>query len=39
MFNNAGQHWNHILFWQSMSPAGGKITPKLQAKIDSDLGG
>ena len=39
VFNNAGQHWNHILFWQSMSPTGGKITPKLQAKIDSDLGG
>ena len=39
VFNNAGQHWNHILFWQSMSPAGGVIPPKLQAKIDSDLGG
>jgi superoxide dismutase, Fe-Mn family len=39
VFNNAGQHWNHILFWQCMSPAGGKIPPKLQAKIDSDLGG
>ena len=25
VFNNAGQHWNHILFWQNMSPAGGKI--------------
>ena len=20
VFNNAGQHWNHILFWQAMSP-------------------
>ena len=20
VFNNAGQHWNHILFWQCMSP-------------------
>ena len=39
VFNNAGQHWNHILFWQSMSPTGGVIPPKLQAKIDSDLGG
>jgi Fe-Mn family superoxide dismutase len=39
VFNNAGQHWNHILFWQCMSPTGGKIPPKLQAKIDSDLGG
>ena len=24
VFNNAGQHWNHILFWQCMSPTGGK---------------
>jgi Fe-Mn family superoxide dismutase len=39
VFNNAGQHWNHILFWQCMSPTGGKIPPKLQARIDSDLGG
>ena len=22
VFNNAGQHWNHILFWQCMSPNG-----------------
>src|ERR1700710_1910165 len=20
VFNNAGQHWNHILFWENMSP-------------------
>ena len=39
VFNNAGQHWNHIIFWDSMSPNGGTIPPKLQAKIDSDLGG
>jgi Fe-Mn family superoxide dismutase len=39
VFNNAGQHWNHILFWQCMSPTGGTIPSKLQAKIDSDLGG
>jgi Fe-Mn family superoxide dismutase len=40
VFNNAGQHWNHILFWQCMSPtAGGKIPTKLQSKINSDLGG
>jgi Fe-Mn family superoxide dismutase len=39
VFNNAGQHWNHIVFWQCMSPSGGKIPTKLQAKIDSDLGG
>lgn len=39
VFNNAGQHWNHIVFWNCMSPDGGKIPGKLQAKIDSDLGG
>ena len=39
VFNNAGQHWNHILFWQCMSPSGGKIPSKLESKITSDLGG
>ncbi|WP_158922245.1 superoxide dismutase [Acidisphaera sp. S103] len=39
VFNNAGQHWNHIVFWQCMSPNGGKIPSKLEAKINSDLGG
>jgi Fe-Mn family superoxide dismutase len=39
VFNNAGQHWNHIIFWQSLSPKGGVIPPKLEAKINEDLGG
>ncbi len=39
VFNNAGQHWNHILFWKCMSPNGGKIPSKLEAKLGSDLGG
>ena len=39
VFNNAGQHWNHILFWQNLSPKGGQIPGKLQQKIESDLGG
>ena len=39
VFNNAGQHWNHILFWQNMSPTGGVIPPTLEAKITEDLGG
>jgi Fe-Mn family superoxide dismutase len=38
VFNNAGQHWNHIIFWQSLSPKGGVIPPKLEAKITEDLG-
>ncbi len=41
LFNNAGQHYNHIHFWMWMKPNGGgdKIPAKLKAKIDSDLGG
>jgi superoxide dismutase, Fe-Mn family len=38
VFNNAGQHWNHIIFWQAMSPAGGGIPGKLEAKLVSDFG-
>jgi Fe-Mn family superoxide dismutase len=39
VFNNAGQHWNHILFWQNLSPAGGGIPGKLEHKITEDFGG
>jgi Fe-Mn family superoxide dismutase len=41
VLNQAGQHYNHILFWQVMSPSGGgdKLPARLAAKIDSDLGG
>jgi len=38
VFNNAGQHWNHILFWENMSPTGGGIPGKLEAKLISDFG-
>ena len=38
VFNNAGQHWNHIIFWQNMSPTGGGIPGKLEAKINADFG-
>jgi superoxide dismutase, Fe-Mn family len=39
VFNNAGQHWNHILFWQNMSPTeGGKIPGALETKIKEDFG-
>jgi superoxide dismutase, Fe-Mn family len=38
VFNNAGQHWNHIIFWQNMSPSGGGIPGKLESKINSDFG-
>ncbi len=39
VFNNAGQHWNHIIFWQNLSPNGGAIPGALAKKIDEDLGG
>ena len=38
VFNNAGQHWNHIVFWNNMSPTGGGIPGKLEAKITEDFG-
>lgn len=38
VFNNAGQHWNHIIFWQNMSPTGGGIPGKLEAKLVEDFG-
>ncbi|KQT49724.1 superoxide dismutase [Devosia sp. BK] len=41
LFNNAGQHYNHVHFWNWMKPNGGgnKLPGKLQAAVDSDLGG
>ena len=40
IFNNAGQHWNHILFWQCMKPSGGGAIPsELESRITSDFGG
>lgn len=38
VFNNSGQHWNHILFWQSLSPQGGTIPDSLAAKLNEDFG-
>jgi Fe-Mn family superoxide dismutase len=41
LFNNAGQHYNHLHFWNWMKPSGGgkSLPAKLQAAVDSDLGG
>jgi len=41
LFNNAGQHYNHIHFWKWMKPNGGgeSLPGALQKRIDSDLGG
>ena len=39
IFNNASQHWNHLLFWRCMKPnGGGAMPPKLKEKIVSDFG-
>ena len=39
IFNNAGQHWNHILFWQCLKPnGGGSIPSELENKLSEDFG-
>jgi Fe-Mn family superoxide dismutase len=38
VFNNAGQHLNHSQFWLSLSPTGGKLPGKLEAKVVEDFG-
>lgn len=37
--NNLGGHVNHTMFWEVMSPSGGKPSAELAAAIDRDLGG
>jgi Fe-Mn family superoxide dismutase len=41
VLNQAGQHWNHCLFWQVMSPDGGgdRLPGKLDAAINEAFGG
>ena len=39
VFNNAGQHWNHSVFWESLSPNGGGIPGVLEKKLVEDFGG
>ncbi|ODN71839.1 superoxide dismutase [Methylobrevis pamukkalensis] len=39
LFNNAGQHFNHIHFWKWMKPNGGGAMPgELEKAIVADLG-
>ena len=40
LFNNAGQHYNHMHFWKWMKPGGGgkKLPGKLEEQIKRDLG-
>lgn len=41
VLNQAGQHYNHLLFWQVMKPNGGgdSLPAKIGAKITEDFGG
>jgi len=41
LINQAGQHYNHVHFWNWMKPNGGgtSLPAALQAKVDEDLGG
>lgn len=41
LFNNAGQHWNHIHFWHWMKPNGGgrKMPSELEKAIAESFGG
>jgi superoxide dismutase, Fe-Mn family len=39
VFNNASQHWNHILFWKCMKPKGGGSIPgDLEKRINDSFG-
>tara|TARA_B100000700_G_scaffold163972_1_gene181473 strand:- start:46 stop:639 length:594 start_codon:yes stop_codon:yes gene_type:complete len=39
IFNNASQHWNHIMFWKCMKPnGGGQMPKKLKDRIVADFG-
>ncbi len=38
VFNNAGQHWNHSRFWESLSPQGGRMPGALEKRLAADFG-
>ncbi|OOY02773.1 superoxide dismutase [Thioclava sp. F28-4] len=38
IFNQAGQHWNHIHFWNALSPQGGGIPGALESRLIADFG-
>jgi Fe-Mn family superoxide dismutase len=38
VFNNAGQHWNHSVFWESLSTDGGRIPAALEKRLVADFG-
>lgn len=38
ILNNAGQHYNHSLFWNSLSPDGGSMSPAFEELIRKNFG-
>lgn len=38
IFNNASQHWNHMQFWEMMSPSETAMPSELQAAINESFG-
>lgn len=38
VFNNASQHWNHSIFWTSMSPGAGAMPAALEKALDAAFG-
>ena len=38
IFNNASQHWNHMQFWEMMSPSKQGVPSELETLIDENFG-
>ena len=38
IFNNASQHWNHLQFWEMMSPEKHNIPSELSSEINENFG-
>jgi Fe-Mn family superoxide dismutase len=38
VFNQAGQHWNHLHFWNALSPKGGGLPGKLEGLLVEGFG-
>jgi Fe-Mn family superoxide dismutase len=38
IFNNASQHWNHMQFWEMMSPSGAAVPSELEAALTDSFG-
>jgi Fe-Mn family superoxide dismutase len=36
--NNGGGHYNHTLFWESLTPGGKSISPEFESKLNSAFG-